>query len=165
MEPGSFRFLNTRPPRSSHLRSGVFQNFLWIWKGRYPMPIKARPRPNGQEIPRPRLVRSCPQRPDAFHARPQKQAVTGEPSEKKSPVVVRAATSSGSFGSIYVLTSQGALLWERSEPLRGGYHQQLRLARADELRVDALGALVRHAERAASEFGVFAPPKEGKRAA
>jgi hypothetical protein len=76
--------------------------------------------------------------------------------EKKSCEVVRSAASRGRFACVYVRTSAGVKLWSRSESRRGRHEDQLREARQGLLPIDPLGALVRHAERAADEFGVYA---------
>jgi hypothetical protein len=81
---------------------------------------------------------------------------------QKNMLAVRSATASGSFGAVWVITRDGARLWSRTQFRRGRHDDQLREVRKGLLGADALGAVVRHAERAASEFGVHV---ENRRAA
>jgi hypothetical protein len=64
------------------------------------------------------------------------------------PVTVRAATSAGRFGSVYVRTRDGVQLWARSESRRGRFEGQFIEARKGLFDADPLGALVRNAEAA-----------------
>jgi hypothetical protein len=87
---------------------------------------------------------------------PAYRAYQGEKDSIGGLTADRTASSSGRFGCVYVRTSDGIHLWSRTESRQGLCDSQLRGARKGLLGVDALGALVRHAERAADEFGVYA---------